>query len=114
MSDSGFEEPRRVIWMTPEQRSGLWELVEEKVKTDPDNPDRKHLVRVLNELARVVERERITGRLVENHVSGLRLPHDALPVRVTDTEALAILQLGVTDKVLARLLQPGPIRHGRR
>lgn len=107
-------QPRRVIWMTPEQRQQLWNMLDNTVKNDDTCTTKKLLISVLQELSRVTERQRITGRLVENHVSGLRLPHDALPVRVTDDEAEAILELGVKDRVLRRLLQPGPVRHDRR
>lgn len=107
-------EHSRVIWMTHDQRTATWYLLHDTLCEQPDVDGREHLAAVLAELSRVQARQRISGRLVRNHVSGMRLPHDALPVRMTDTQALAVLKCGVSDRSLVRMLQPGPVRGGRR
>lgn len=101
--------------MTPDQRSYMWDLVTDAL-ADPKVADSNvHLLQaVLKELRSVSQRERISGRLVSNHVTGLMLPHDALPVRLTDDEADAVLEVGVADRRLNRMLQTGPRKQGRR
>lgn len=105
---------RRVVWLTPEQRSEMWKLVGTALSENPACEDAMLLDSVMAELRMVSQRERISGRLVSNHVTGLMLPHDALPVRLTDAEADAVLRLPVSDKRLKRMLQPGPRKQGRR
>jgi len=105
---------KRIVWMTPAQRTSLKEIIQKTLTSEPDNIDGSFLTSVIHELDTVKSRERISWRLVRNHVSGLRLPNDALPVRVTDEEAAALLKLNLKDRTLTRMLQPGPIREGRR
>jgi len=107
--------PKRIVWLTPEQRTYLWDRVSGALE-DHDLPEeqRGHLSQVAAELKLVSQRERISGRLVSNHVTGLMLPHDALPVRVTDPEAEAVLTIGIADKRMKRMLETGPRKQGRR
>lgn len=100
--------------MTNDQRIRLWHLLDDVLHDNPGVENRKHLVRVLNELSSVQQRQRISGRLVRGTVTGLRMPHDALPVKVSDEEALALLAYDLNDRLLIRMLQPGPIKQGRR
>lgn len=114
MSDSS-EEQKRILWLTPEQRAALdMHIASMLQKFDQGDERCGHLKAVQAELEVVQRRERISGRLVSNHVTGLMLPHDALPVRVTDTQADVILESGIRDKRMRRLLRPGPRRQGRR
>lgn len=106
--------PKRTIWMTQDQRTRLARLLSDEVQVDPLLPGCEHVIRVLEELSLVQSRQRISGRLLRNHVSGLRLPHDALPVRMTDDEAIAVLQFDLGDSGLERMLQPGPVKRGWR
>lgn len=101
--------------MTPQQRDTIKSLIEENLigKQEPI-PNEADLRRALTQMQEIRERERISGRLVRAHVHGMRLPHDALPVKLTDDEASAILALGLKDKVLARMMAPGPRSPGRR
>lgn len=115
MTDSDFGEQKRIVWLTPEQRTQLWKCINNALEQDGlDQETQGHLMSVAEELKIVSQRERISGRLVSNHVTGLMLPHDALPVRVTDNEADSILGIGVTDRRMKRMLQPGPRKQGRR
>lgn len=114
MSEQEPPMQRRVVWLTPDQRSEMWKLVGTALSEDAEHEDAVLLESVLAELRMVSQRERISGRLVSNHVTGLMLPHDALPVRLTDDEADAVLRLPVSDKRLKRMLQPGPRKQGRR
>lgn len=112
-------EHKRVVWMTAEQRDFLRLLVTDALVdvaafTDEVCDD---LHRVAAELDHVQQRRRISGRLVRAHVTGLMLPHDALPVKVTDREATTILTYLPDihqDRTLARVLKPGPLKQGRR
>ena len=114
MTENDFPPQRRVVWLTPEQRTEVWTIVTSAIAEDPACADKDLLAAVVEELRSVSQRERISGRLVSNHVTGLMLPHDALPVRVTDDEAECILRRDVKDKRLKRMLQPGPRKQGRR
>ena len=106
---------RRIVWLTPDQRSHLWDSVRKALDNEELSEACSALLRaVAEELKIVSQRERISGRLVSNHVTGLMLPHDALPVRVTDDEADAILSIGISDRRMKRMLQPGPRKQGRR
>lgn len=101
--------------MTPQQRDTIKSLIEENLRGKQEPiPNEADLRRALTQMQEIRERERISGRLVRAHVHGMRLPHDALPVKLTDDEASAILALGLKDKVLARMMAPGPRSPGRR
>jgi hypothetical protein len=113
LSDEDFV-PRRIIWMTPQQRENMWRMIRDEVKTNPHCENHDLLCSILHELNTVQRRERISGRLLREHVSGLKLPHDALPVKFSDEEALAVLEFPIEDKVIVRMLKPGPIKQGRR
>lgn len=101
--------------MTPQQRDVVKSLIEEHLK-NLKNPTAEDMIlrRALAQMQEIRDRERISGRLVRAHVHGMRLPHDALPVKLTDDEASAILALGLKDRVLARMMAPGPRSPGRR
>lgn len=105
---------KRVVWMTPDQRKMLWTQLTAEVGKMEAGTEKTCYLNVISELETVKKRERISGRLVESHVSGLKLPHDALPVKITDDEAWLLLELDIEDKTLCRLLQPGPLKPGRR
>lgn len=105
---------KRTVWMTPSQRMMVWKMLDAALKSNPNHEDRAAIISIIKELDIVQKRERISGRLVQNHVTGLRLPHDALPVKITDDEALTILKFKIDDKVLRRMLKPGPVKQGRR
>lgn len=107
--------PKRIVWLTPDQRTHLQDRISAALQdSDLSEEQRGHLFEVSQELKLVSQRERISGRLVSNHVTGLMLPHDALPVRVTDPEAEAVLAIGIADKKMKRMLETGPRKQGRR
>lgn len=108
------EEPKRVIWLTPRQRRELWKLIDEELADNQECPHRRLFIAVLEELSFAANKERISGRLIANYATGLMLPHDAVPVRVTDEQADALLGLKIRNKRTVRVLQPGPLRRGRR
>jgi hypothetical protein len=115
MTSDDLKDQKRIVWLTPDQRSALGEQVVNAIsKMDADDERHEVLSQVQKELDGVSRRERISGRLVTNHVTGLMLPHDALPVRVTDGQADVLLGLGIKDKRTKRLLRPGPRKQGRR
>ena len=93
---------RRLVWLTENQRRALLEECERKSQTC-NNP----LVGdALEQIRTATKRERITGRLIRGHVTGLRLPHDAIPVRLTDDEAQALCANLELDSTLQNLLDP--------
>lgn len=93
---------RRTVWLTEEQRRVLLEACANACSGNPP----EHLELAFEQLRLERKRERITGRLVRGHVTGLRLPHDAIPVRFTDEEAHAMCDLPGLDDTLRRLLDP--------
>lgn len=93
---------RRVVWLTETQRLVLLEQCE-KATSRNNTP---LLGEALEQIRTAHRRERITGRLVRGHVTGLRLPHDAIPVRLTDEEAALLCQELELNDTLRRLLDP--------
>lgn len=102
MPHDNREHTRRAIWLTQEQRDTLLAAVEAALAESDDET----LQAVRGQLNKAHERRRITLRLVQGYNTGLRLPDDAIPVRLTDAEAAAAHQLPIEDEQLRRMINP--------
>lgn len=113
---SSRNEPvRRTVWLSKEQREELYSALRAAVDEEllPASVSRIYVQDALAQLQRANKRERITLRLVAGYNTAMRLPEDAIPVHLSDYEALACFQMPVSDRV-RRLVNPDrPMRGWR-
>lgn len=109
-----FSKQRRAIWLTVEQRTLLLDALKRAVNDPPDGVDLDMLTSAMEQVESANNHQKITLRLVKGYNTGLRLPEDAIPVRLSDAEAHAAHQLPIDDEQLRRFINPHqPLRGWR-
>lgn len=106
--DLSQKEPvRRTVWLTADQRNDLLELLAHAIDAEdiPAEVTRVDIQDAFAQVSRAQKRERITLRLVNGYNTGLKMPGDAIPVHLSDQEALAAYLLPLDDHT-RRLLSP--------
>lgn len=109
-----FTKQRRAIWLTEQQRATLLDALNDAIDNPPENVDVGLLQSARDQVVEANQRERLTLRLVKGYNTGLRLPEDAIPVRLNDAEASAAYRLPIEDERLRRFINPHqPLRGWR-
>jgi hypothetical protein len=93
---------RWAVWLTEEQRHELLHQCEQAAANNTDPV----FVSAVEQVREANSKKWITGRLIRGHVTGLRMPHDAIPVRLSEAEASALCSALVLSEQLRRLLDP--------